>query len=134
MTVAIESECVEWTGATARGYGCAWWDGKKQLVHRVTYRLYYGLTEAQMPPVVRHTCDNPSCYNIEHLVGGTQQDNIRDAIERGRHRGRHANAAKTHCPHGHPYSGENLHMYKSGRYCRECKRLRNLKRNRRKTK
>ena len=34
--------------------------------------------------VLRHTCDNPSCCNIEHLVVGTQKDNVRDMIERNR--------------------------------------------------
>jgi hypothetical protein len=33
--------------------------------------------------------------------------------------------AKTHCPHGHPYSGDNLFISNMGyRECRECKRLR----------
>lgn len=32
------------------------------------------------------------------------------------------NAAKTHCPQGHPYSGENLRSYNGTRYCLACKR------------
>jgi CRISPR/Cas system-associated protein Cas10 (large subunit of type III CRISPR-Cas system) len=35
---------------------------------------------------------------------------------------------RTHCPHGHPYEGENLIRKKDGsRACRECKRLRRSK-------
>lgn len=30
------------------------------------------------PPVVRHTCDNPRCIEVTHLVGGTTADNNRD--------------------------------------------------------
>lgn len=36
----------------------------------------------------------------------------------------HPNAAKTHCKRGHPLSGENLYVQKSGaRTCKECKRM-----------
>ena len=77
------SECVEWSGSKNHdGYGKKWWGGKPQSVHRIVFELYHGY----MPAVVRHTCDNPSCYNIEHLVGGTMKDNTRDCIDRGRFR------------------------------------------------
>lgn len=40
---------------------------------------------------------------------------------------RHYHSEKTHCPHGHPYSGDNLgHQMTRGRKqrtCRECSRL-----------
>ena len=33
------------------------------------------------------------------------------------------NAAKSHCPKGHPYSGENLYVYENGaRDCKACRR------------
>jgi len=35
--------------------------------------------------VVRHRCDNPPCINPEHLITGTQGQNIQDMIDRGRH-------------------------------------------------
>lgn len=34
--------------------------------------------------VIRHKCDHPYCCNIEHLEIGTQLDNVRDMIKRGR--------------------------------------------------
>ncbi len=39
--------------------------------------------------MIRHRCDNPSCINHEHLEVGSQLDNVRDMLERGR-----ANKAK----------------------------------------
>jgi len=36
--------------------------------------------------VIRHTCDNPKCINPEHLISGTQDDNIQDAVKKGRMR------------------------------------------------
>jgi predicted deacetylase len=34
--------------------------------------------------VVRHSCDNPGCWEITHLQAGTQKENAQDMIERGR--------------------------------------------------
>ena len=36
-------------------------------------------------PVLRHTCDNSWCINPDHLIQGTQLDNIQDMESRGRH-------------------------------------------------
>ena len=79
-------DCWLWTGETnSQGYGrFAIYRGPRRhrvLVHRVVHRFDTG----QLPAVVRHTCDTPLCARPEHLVGGTQADNIRDAITRGRH-------------------------------------------------
>jgi hypothetical protein len=35
-----------------------------------------------------HLCDNPSCFNHAHLIIGTQKQNIRDAVARGRMTGK----------------------------------------------
>lgn len=34
--------------------------------------------------MLRHACDNPLCCNPDHLLTGTQQDNINDKVARGR--------------------------------------------------
>lgn len=35
--------------------------------------------------VVRHTCDNKCCINVQHLKYGTVQDNVHDAMCSGLH-------------------------------------------------
>jgi len=85
-----QPECWVWTGETNRfGYGRFEfrYNGTRTriLAHRLSLILIgQRLTDTD---VVRHTCDNPPCVNPEHLLVGTQADNIRDAIERGRHNG-----------------------------------------------
>ncbi len=34
--------------------------------------------------VIRHTCDVPHCFNPDHLIEGTQAENMADAVRRGR--------------------------------------------------
>lgn len=68
------------------GYATAWIklpNGEKipTTKHR---RVHYEAT-GELPEVVRHTCDNPRCINPEHLIGGTQVDNMQDCVKRGRH-------------------------------------------------
>jgi hypothetical protein len=66
-------------------YGFICYKGmKNQLVHRVSYIEFIGpIPEGK---IIRHSCDNPSCANPEHLKLGTHKDNTADMIERGRAR------------------------------------------------
>lgn len=76
--------------------------------------------------VACHYCDNPPCCNARHLYVGTQADNIRDAMVRGRHvPPPRAMEAKTTCPAGHPYDEANTWIRRTGsRQCRACDRAR----------
>ena len=38
--------------------------------------------------VIRHTCDVPHCFNPDHLIEGTQAENMADAVRRGRRNAR----------------------------------------------
>ena len=53
-------------------------------------RHYYRHYNGEIPDglVVRHTCDNTQCINPNHLLLGTHADNVRDKMERGRHKPR----------------------------------------------
>jgi len=42
------------------------------------------VTTGTTGPVARHTCDRPRCCNPDHLLWGTQKENVHDAYERGR--------------------------------------------------
>lgn len=64
------------------GYVRIRYKGKHERLFRVIYTLRHG--EIPKGKVIRHICDNRWCCNIEHLEIGTQKDNVRDMIERGR--------------------------------------------------
>src|SRR3990167_5954974 len=90
------SECWSWRGGCNHdGYGNFCFRGKPDRAHRVAFIITTG--KSVTGKVVRHRCDNPPCVNPGHLEIGTQQDNIRDMIRRGRHvapRGERSSLAK----------------------------------------
>lgn len=77
------SECVNWQGyLTADGYGEHRVVGVKWRAHRYVYFQTNGIIPKDS--VIRHTCDNRACVNIEHLEIGTSQDNTSDRVKRNR--------------------------------------------------
>lgn len=61
-------------------------DGKPRsvYVHRAAYEAFYGVqlpTGREHP--LRHTCHIPCCWRPDHLIPGTQQQNVADAVARG---------------------------------------------------
>lgn len=78
-----ERGCWLWTKARDKdGYGLIKIKKIMCRVHIVSYETFVG--EVKEGLIVRHKCDNPPCFNPEHLETGTQKDNRRDAFERGR--------------------------------------------------
>lgn len=76
------SDCIEWTGANVRGYGQKWTPNGVKFVHRLAWEAANGPIPAGM--LVMHKCDNPPCYNVDHLMLGTHQDNMTDKAQKGR--------------------------------------------------
>ena len=81
----LETGCWEWKfGLNHDGYGWMHFEGKSTTAHRVAYKLCIG--KIPKDQVVRHVCHNRKCVNPEHLLLGTQLDNIADMVKIGRHK------------------------------------------------
>ena len=75
-------DCLIWSGALATdGYPIVF---RNKKLHREVYKHFHEQEDID-DKVVRHTCDNPTCINPDHLLSGTPADNIRDRDSRERH-------------------------------------------------
>lgn len=77
--------CWAWTRATVRGYGSVRIRGHVFYAHRVAFLLDVGVDPGALG--MCHRCDNPPCCNPAHLFLGTQAENTRDMVAKGRARG-----------------------------------------------
>lgn len=69
---------------TLKGYPVILKYGKRQRMSRFIWEECFGFIPEGMN--VCHACDNIKCINPSHLFLGTQADNVRDKMEKGRHR------------------------------------------------
>lgn len=124
VTVVDESTgCWLWTGTmNSYGYGIliagsgSKGTSKTLMAHRLSYERHVGPIPAGLD--LDHLCRVRNCINPAHLEPVTRRENLL--------RGQTlpaANVAKTHCPQGHPYAGDNLGHWRGTRVCRTCKRI-----------
>lgn len=76
---------------------------------------------------LHHTCDEPRCSNLEHLVPMTRAEHMAlDGRSGPDSPGARARRAITHCAQGHEFTEENTGRQWSKdhwqRYCRTCRR------------
>lgn len=133
--------CWLWTANTVRNrrgvpYGLFTRATRKAVTaHRYSYEMAIGPIPDGV--IICHHCDTPLCVRPDHLFAGTQGDNMRDAVAKGRIDFARLQAAslatrahtplplpKTICKRGHSFSGDNLYVSPIGRrICRACNRI-----------
>ncbi len=75
--------CWLWTASTnTDGYGHINIQGKTKASHRLVWTWINGSIPNKLQ--VLHKCDNTRCVKPEHLFLGTQQENIKDMINKNR--------------------------------------------------
>jgi hypothetical protein len=125
-----ESGCWLWlAGQNSNGYGKFSINGRRVYAHRYSYERYVGVIPEGLQ--IDHKCRVRCCVNPSHLEIVTAKENTRRGTlleVAGKYQ-----LLKTHCPHGHPYSGPNLYSKKGKkdgsvqRLCRECIRIYDVK-------
>lgn len=138
-----DTPCWVWQCHTnEKGYGrigrdtVAYAELGERRVHRLAYRAFVGpIPDGQ---TLDHLCCVKSCCNPEHLEPVDPVENFqRWAEQNGMQRGGTTATPKrqyrprqprTHCIKGHEMTPENTRVGKTGRCCRECRRIAERKR------
>ena len=79
--------CWLWRGAMdGAGYGMIFIAKTPRHITNKTHRVSWELANGPIPNklFVLHRCDTPACLRPDHLFLGTQAENIRDMVSKGR--------------------------------------------------
>jgi hypothetical protein len=83
--IITENGCWEYDGYSDKdGYKVVWIREEKQnrRVHRVSFALWKCPIDDKM--CICHQCDNPACFNPEHLFQDTNAGNVKDRVKKCR--------------------------------------------------
>jgi hypothetical protein len=116
--VLLGDDCWEWTAWTKEGgYGMLDVRINGEWKHKVASIVSWFLHTGEWPTLqVLHKCDNPPCVRFSHLFLGTQLENVRDCIAKGRARKAHP----TVCKRGHDLA--DAYVKNGRRHCKICRR------------
>lgn len=118
--------CWIWIGSRqGKGYGTfrigSRTDGSRRsvLAHKFLFETIHGAVPTGLE--LDHLCRVRACVNPDHLEAVGHNVNVQRGDSPAQLRA--WQAAKTHCPHGHPYSGTNLYFAPgtAHRQCRACR-------------
>jgi hypothetical protein len=111
----LDSQCILWTGAINRtGYGVAHIGQTTTTASRAAWIAAHGPISDDLE--IDHLCRNRLCVNVDHLEAVPPRVNY----------GRSPRVQVTHCPAGHPLSGDNLYVQtQKGYLMRSCRICRN---------
>lgn len=80
----LPTPCWEWTGWIDKyGYGQISYLGKLRKVPRAALHAFKGMP-LDAPEWALHACDNPACFNPDHLRPGTPTENNWETWQRKR--------------------------------------------------
>lgn len=83
-TTVFGGSCVEWQGTVDKMRCGRIWVGKKRMrVHQIALEFKLG-RPIKSGFFALHHCDNPPCFNPNHLYEGTRLQNAQDAKNRDR--------------------------------------------------
>lgn len=81
ITINPLTECWEWV-QSYNDYPVLRYSGQYLRAGRTLFEFFYGPTNRKLH--LLHKCDNPPCVNPDHLFLGTNDDNVRDKLLKGR--------------------------------------------------
>lgn len=122
--IDASTSCWNWTGYVDRdGYGRHVSKWYRLYGKSGTHQLSYLANNGEIPDglLVCHTCDNRKCMYPEQMFLGTNQDNMTDKMEKGRHvalKGEHSklfgveNTEETRLRKSRAKIGERFDLYR----------------------